>query len=383
MITPGEGGGEKPPQIITPDQARTKPPQPGDTLTVVEKYNTHEVDVGPKQEEGNLNTADGSSEDTETIIKPGEGEQIEDENQPAQTQEELEKVARDKKRQELKQLTPEQREDHFQTLLSEFSENIASAPSYALAKEELIKELREQGMTEVRINGEVSRMDRLFDELRDGAEETIDEMKREGTITPEQAQEKKSKIKEYFEMGLVAAGDWVKEGIKSSDSKTIFDLFLVFGAEGRFGGSSLSDLESMKGTEADDYLLNEVRKNPVYLTAAIEKAFGSSGLYEDISRFEPNKIGNDMDKLAALVSYFNSKAKQSEENWNSLSKGMVEFLDPSGQKGYQLSEKTKLIFDKLDSADSLRSFLGIETSETSDEAKENKGNDQQQVDSTS
>lgn len=368
MITPGEGGGEQPPQIITPDQARTQLPQPGDTLTVVEKYNTHEVDVGPKQE-GNLNTADGSPEDTEKIIEPAEGEQTdneetsEDEKQPAQTQEELEAVARDKKKQELKQLTPEQREANIQALLSEFSENIASASSYALAKEELIKELREQGMTDVRITGEVSRMDRLFDELRDSAEETIDEMEQEGTITPEQAQEKKSKIKEYFEMGLAATGDWVKEGIKSSDSKTLFDLFLVFGAEGRFGTSGVGEFS--RGLEKDSsnaYLMEILEKRGEKgLKAFIEAVLGKIDV-GPLSDDNIKKLFSDMNEMMEVG------------NWDNVQTRLSLFLNNNDRPNDHKFDKKQiaLMIDTLDgkSADQIRKTFGISTLETSSEAEE-------------
>jgi len=357
-MTPGEGGGEQPPQIITPDQANTRLPQPGESLVIANKSGvvTGEVPVGPQQEVVQSDTGDSSSEDTETII-PGEGEQIGDESQPPKTREELDNDDEEKRLKDIKNLSLEERDKIIEKLIMELDDSIKNSTNLVQLRDEFKQSLKENGATDTRIKAEMSRLDDQIDRLRDLAEANVDDEFAKNNITAEQAEEKKSQIRKFMESGLVSLGEFVKEGLETSSLPTFLELFLVFGTKGNDTPLGRFSREVEKDS-SDAYLMKELEKG------------GEEGLKSFIELFlgkiDVGPLGDEnLKKLFRDM----SERINIDDNWKYINDGLSLFLnnrDYSGDHKFN-KDNIKIMIETLDgkSADQIRKTFGISTLETS------------------
>jgi len=362
-MTPGEGGEQAPtPQLITLEQSKTRMPQAGDTLVVAEKYNTHEVPVGPQGDQ------EAPVEGTDNDIQLETSEQT-----GQQTADTLRAQERAKTKQEIAESSREQRDANIEKLITELPDFIKGATSLEEAKEEYKKLLQEQGATDARIKGELARMDLLADRVEDMAESSLDDLVSDGDMTEEQAKEKKSKIRQFMESGLVSLGDFAKEGMETSSFEDIMKLFLVFGTEGRFGTSGVGEFS--RGLEKDS--------SNAYLIEALEKG-GEEGLKAFIEailgKIDVGPLTDD--NMKNLFKEMNDLMER-DQKWEYIQDRLSTFLNNRDYPGDHKFDKDniKRMIDTLAgrSADQIRKTFGISTLETSSEAEESSADSDQKT----
>jgi hypothetical protein len=327
-----------------------------------------------------------------------------DEPLPPEIKQEQNLARREETKEEARQKTPEQRQADIETLAEWLPDFVAQSETLAEAKESYEATLREEGAKDDEVEFELARLEANFEEMKRNSEVTLNEAVEEGTLTPkeadekrkerdaylttdpeiakanlaqdvedkideevssgkiteEQAKEKKSELEKYLGMGLAATAEWARAGFDSTDAKTIFDLFLVFGAEGKFGTGSMNEFKSGMKEGSDLYLME-------ILESGDEKDV--KGFFEamldipDAGELTDEKLKDLIDQV-----YYQVQIKE----WSVFNDRLSGFLNKKGKGGeHTFSEHSiKHMIEELSSksADQVRKLLGIETTETSNEA---------------
>lgn len=181
----------------------------------------------------------------------------------------------------------------------------------------------------------------------------VEEARRDGK-SPEEQDKVKTRAEKLLERAAGLVGmtfTEFKAANKGASMETFFQLFLVFGTEGNFGGSGASELHGSLEKDSSDAYLSEIFKK---------------GNEEDVREFfetvlERNKIEN-LDDLSGLIADFNVEAGKSEEAWKHLEERMGRFLlEVSGKTGEHKFPGMKRIFKRLEFAndDEQYKFFGL------------------------
>lgn len=365
MITSGPGGfGEESTEMAPPQpQAQPETISEGGRSFTVDDSTGLAIPTELVEARAEENVAQNRPKD-EQILQP-EAEDLSEtgKEQKEVTQEALDKAARDKKKEEIRQLTPEQRIENIRDAIESLPESIKLASNITEAKEEIRKILVEQGASADVIEAQLLRTEDLFQEMGDSAEENIDELKNNGDITPQQAKEAKSELRKFFESRVVELGSFVKEGVKSSDSKTIFDLFLVFGTEGKYGDSGIGEFS--RGVEKDS--------SDAYLFQILEKG-GEAGLKGFIGAvLNKDSVGEIGDEEIKQL-FSDMHAMMEMGSWDDIQDRLSLFLNKNEYLGKHTFSKEHIreMIDKMNgiSADQIRKVFGIETSDEASEASD-------------
>lgn len=317
----------------------------------------------------------------------------------------------------IKQKTPEQRKEDIETLMSLMPDYIAQSRSQEEAKAAYRQALIEESegkLTDEEINSEMDRMEAILERMRrnsedifetelaegdmtqseveerrakidrymnmspeeaaaemvQDAEDQIDKKVEAGNITETQAEEKKSELRKRIDKGLAATAEWTRESLESSSAETIFDLFLVFNTEGQFGTKGLREL-AKEGSESDIYLSQLLEKGDIKIV---------KGLIEAMLNIDDAGELTD-ETLKDHISRIYEKLELSTD-WQPFQERLSTFLNKNGHSGgHTFTEsKIKLMFKSFNekSPDQIRKVLGISTSETSNEAGDATGDDDQQ-----
>lgn len=332
-------------------------------------------------------------------------------NSQADVEGEAVQTRREANKEKIREQTPEQRQENIETLVSMLPDFIAQSRSKVEAMESYERSLREEEATEDEIKVELARMEAIFEEMtrnsedvfekalergemtveeveerrakidkflnmtpeeaaeeiRNDIEGQIDDKVNSGELSQEDAEDKKSELRKRLEGGLAATIEWASDGISSSSAETIFDLFLVFGVEGQFGTKGLREL-AKGGKEGDKYLMEILGSGDINAIKEFIKTM--HGDQRDIGKLTEESIKEHISLI--------DKSLAISVDWEPFNLRLRRFVNEqkSDSQDHDFTEENvKILFKTLNgsSADQIRKIFGIETWETSDEAKKTSG----------
>lgn len=169
-------------------------------------------------------------------------------------------------------------------------------------------------------------------------EEAVDMMKKAAVDAGADPQEAETRAKKLMDRAAAIAGmtfNEFKAANEGSSLQTFLDAFLVFGTEGRFGGTSASSLRENLGEGTDDAYLDKVlsKGDPQTLTEFFAEILDDSNI-------------QSLDDIKGFVTRFNNESKLRKEELDSR---MANFLnDKTSYKDKRVFSGIYALFSRLE-----------------------------------